>query len=918
MGWHVLLPGLLLSLPVVTGWTTSKCLLTEGSQLPLVSRYFSFCSVSPLSLLAACNSVKNLTETLADVPQTVEGLCLGGTVSSLPPDAFSAFPGLKILGLNLHLSRLQPGALRGLGQLQKLSFLDHPFGKQSLFIPPDAFGDLISLQRLHISGPCLDKKAGIQLPHSLQWLAVVFSCLQDVGQLAGMFPDLAQGSSSSRDPWALHMLDLSFNQGLKMASPGSLQGLQLDTLKLDQTPLEASRVRALGLQKLDVLSATFTAVTELPAEAVAHFELQELNVGKNKIGSISQEALASCHSLKTLNLQSTGLTKLPPGFLAAMPRLQRLYLAGNRLQSKTLCMNETGDVSGLMTLDLAANGLGSLPPATFSCLPHLRELLLQDNQLLSLEGQLFQGLQQLETLNLDKNPLFNLGKNWLAALPALTTLSLLDTQLPLSPDLGFWGAKSLHNLRLKLPSVPAPAVLSLPMNLISLELQAASGMKHWGLSPNVFPSLETLTIKGRGLKLEVQNASEVFPALQQLSLLQNSLEAFCSQDTSNIFLWQLPKLQTLKIWGAGSNSRPCLITGLPSLQELKLEALQSIIQPRSVHLEELLGELPQLRALQLSDTGLRSLSAAAFQKLGRLQAFALYNEKDLVLHDSLREYSPQMPQYIYILQSNLACQCANAWMEPWVKQSTKTYIYILGNKLCPAEEGGPGKHTLFSFLRDHCPQSLELKLFLASSFLVFLMIALPLLQEARSLWIPFLKALFRVWLQGWRGQEDEGKRFLFDVFVSHCRQDQGWVIEELLPVLEGFLPAGPGLRLCLPDRDFEPGKDVVENVVDSMVSSRVIFCVLSGQALCDPRCRLELHLATSLFLAAPFPPVLLLAFLEPISRHQLPGYHRLARLLRRGDYCLWPKEDEKKAGFWAWLKSRLGQPGLEQGGACGF
>lgn len=910
MGWHPLLPGLLLSLPLVTGWTTSKCLLTEGSQLPLVSRYFSLCSVSQLPFLAACFSVTNLTQTLAAVPRTVEGLCLMGSVSSLPPDAFSLFPGLKILSLNLHLTELLPGALRGLGQLQKLSFLDQPFGKKSLFLPPDAFGDLISLQSLHISGPCLDKKAGVQLPRSLQRLAVTFSCLQDVGELAGMFPDLVQGPSS-RDPWTLHMLDLTFNQGLKMASPGSLQGLQLETLNLGQTHLEAARVRDLGLQKLDVLYAQSTVVAELPAEAVAHFKLQELNVGRNKIGYISQEALASCNSLKSLGLQSTGLTKLPPGFLAAMPRLETLNLAGNQLQSVTLCMNETGDVSGLRTLNLAGNGLRILPPATFSCLPHLRELMLQDNQLLSLEGQLFRDLQQLETLHLDKNPRLNLGKNWLVALPALTTLSLLDTQISLSPDPGFWGAQSLHTLRLKLPSLPAPSVLSLPMYLTSLELHASSGMKPWRLSPNVFPFLETLTIKGRGLKLEVQNASEVFPTLQHLSLLQNSLETFCSQDTSNIFLWQLPKLQSLKIWGAGSNSRPCLITGLPSLQELKLESLQSVAQPRSVQLEELVGELPQLRTLQLSGTGLRTLSAAAFQRLGSLRVLVLYTEKDLVLHDSLREYSPQMPQYIYILQSNLACQCANAWMEPWVKQSTKTYIQILDRQLCLTEEGVPAKHPLFSFLWDHCPQTLELKLFLASSSLVFLLIALPLLQEVRNLWIPFLQALFRVWLQGRRGQGGEGKRFLFDVFVSHCRQDQGWVIEELLPALEGFLPAGLGLRLCLPDRDFEPGKDVVDNVVDSMVNSRVILCVLSGQALCSPRGRLELRLATSLFLAAPFPPVVLLAFLEPISRHQLPGYHRLARLLRRGDYCLWPQEEERKDGFWAWLRSRLGPPGLE-------
>lgn len=86
------------------------------------------------------------------------------------------------------------------------------------------------------------------------------------------------------------------------------------------------------------------------------------------------------------------MTKLPPAFLAAMPRLRRPDLAGNQLQSTVLCVNETGEALGLRTLDLSGNGWYILPPTTFSCLPHLWELLLQDNQLLSLEGHLFQDL----------------------------------------------------------------------------------------------------------------------------------------------------------------------------------------------------------------------------------------------------------------------------------------------------------------------------------------------------------------------------------------------------------------------------------------------------------------------------------------------------------------------------------------------
>uniref|UniRef100_A0A8D2CK41 TIR domain-containing protein n=1 Tax=Sciurus vulgaris TaxID=55149 RepID=A0A8D2CK41_SCIVU len=913
MAGHLLLHSLLLSLPLTAGWTASNCLVTEGSWLSLVSRFFHICPLdSRLSFLASCTQVTNLTQALEVVPQSVEGLCLAGSISILPQDAFSNYPGLKVLGLNLQLTQLLPGALRGLGQLRELSFLASP-SKSYLFLHPNAFDDLRSLQRLNFLGPCLDRNSSVQLPTSLRWLAVKYSCLQDVGELDDIFPDLAH-SAFSGDARTLDVLDLSFNRKLKIASPGALQGLRLGTLYLDHTKMEAAGVVSLGLQRLDKLSVSFTVTAELPAEAVAHFELQELDLGSKRIGQITLEALASCHSLQRLGLKNSGLTELPPNFLAAMPRLERLNLDSNQLQSVRLCMNETGLVSGLWTLNLSNNGLRTLPPATFSCLPHLRELLLQGNQLVSLDSQVFQDLWRLEILDLGRNPLVNLGEGWLAPLPSLTTLNLLDTHILFRSTWGSWGPESLHNLRLQLPSAPAGVALSLPAGLTSLELHAVPGMKPRKLFPSVFPILQNLTLDGWGLQLGTQNISEIFPALRQLTLLGSSLEALCSQDSFNFFLWQLPRLQSLKVRGDGHSPRPCCITGLPSLQELRLEILEYRARPRPVQLKELVGELPRLQVLRLARTGLETLSAAAFQGLGSLQVLVLDWEKGLVLDDSVREHSPQMPQYVYILSSSLACQCANAWVGPWFERSPRSYIWVQSPQLCRTESRDHSKNPLFPFLLNHCPDTLELELFLGSSALLLLLISLPLLQEARNSWVLYLRALFRAWLQGLRCRKHEGKNFLYDVYVSHCRQDQGWVVQELLPALEGCPPDDQGLRLCLPERDFEPGKDVADNVADSMASSRVTLCVLSHQALHTPRCRLELRLATSLLLAAPHPPVLLLIFLEPISRHQLPRYHRLARLLRRGDYCIWPKEDEEKDSFWAWLRSRLGQPGCRQMG----
>lgn len=72
-----------------------------------------------------------------------------------------------------------------------------------------------------------------------------------------------------------------------MASPGSLQGLQVEILNLRGTHLDAVTVKDLGHLKLDVLYAQ-TASAELAAEAVVHFELQGLNVERSKLGYISR------------------------------------------------------------------------------------------------------------------------------------------------------------------------------------------------------------------------------------------------------------------------------------------------------------------------------------------------------------------------------------------------------------------------------------------------------------------------------------------------------------------------------------------------------------------------------------------------------------------------------------------------------
>ena len=84
--------------------------------------------------------------------------------------------------------------------------------------------------------------------------------------------------------------------------------------------------------------------------------------------------------------------------------------------------------------------------------------------------------------------------------------------------------------------------------------------------------------------------------------------------------------------------------------------------------------------------------------------------------------------------------------------------------------------------------------------------------------------------------------FDYDVFISYCHKDEAWIKSELIPFLE---TREPRLRVCHHERDFAPGKSIVENIVDSLDRSRKCLLVLSDQFLDSTWCMFETHLASN-------------------------------------------------------------------------
>ncbi|XP_004698917.2 toll-like receptor 11 [Echinops telfairi] len=896
----------LLSLLMSLGcaWTTPGCTIADSSLLSNISYYIPFCPLAPgLQFFASCSHVNDLAQTLAVLPSRLEALCLQGTVQVLSANAFGRFPILKLLRLQLGPIRVTSGAFQGVTQLQHL-FFEHPAPCcLSLFLPADALQPFGLLRSLSFEGYCLNSSHSIQLPLSLSHLTMRHSCMTDLQELKELFPSLVPdsspiGSSSSWSPF-LEVLDLSANLQLRQVDARALQGLQLHSLRLESTPLNAGELLGTGLLHLDSLSLVDTGIKKLPRDVTANFELCALDLGRNQIQSIEDDDLPGCHSLEHLNLHANSLHALPTRFFSALPQLQRLNLSMNQL-GPTLVLPAGPVSSNLSMLDLSLNGLRALPARAFFSLPQLQELWLGGNNISHLSSEMLGGLRWLKTLDLNWNQIKVLEPGWLASLPALTSLTLLGTHIENFSGRLLQGPQQLSHLQLG-----AWEFLTLynpwPSTLLSLELRAEIVEFKFSLR-EAFLSLENLALQAYWVLPPPTNTTFHFPSLRHFTL-RGCPSIFSSHHTYGLFP-QLPLLEHLHFWSDPQEIEHVQLSGLPRLRVLELGDVTGFYPSNQMKLEEILMEVPQLEVLALSNVNLEDLSVSSFRDLRFLRLLLLNSERVLGLNRSLQELIPQMPQYVYFSDVIFKCQCENSWVEPWAARTPNTFVYGLENSICMVNGSDRSKTPFLSFLSAYCLDDLEFQSFLTSFTLVLLLTSFALLGGPNWPWLHHLWALCRAWwlkMGGWHHRS----HYVYDVFISYCGQDQAWVLAELIPALEKPFPDGEGLRLCLPERDFGVGQDRIDAMASSMESSRATLCVLSRHALGSPWSNLELRLATYHMVAKPGTARLLLLFLEPIDRRQLCGYHRLARWLQQEDYLDFPKRSVDWEAFWSKLRKRL-------------
>ena len=139
--------------------------------------------------------------------------------------------------------------------------------------------------------------------------------------------------------------------------------------------------------------------------------------------------------------------------------------------------------------------------------------------------------------------------------------------------------------------------------------------------------------------------------------------------------------------------------------------------------------------------------------------------------------------------------------------------------------------------------------------------------------------------------------FRYDIFMSYAEEDKDLVFNHLMPELEGRL----GLRLCVHQRDFHPGRNILDNIEDCVVSSKKVMMIFSTYFAHSPWCQFELSLCQR----------------HAMERHdELVVVHvnntrdceltpSMAAIMRTSTYISWSEQDVGNAFFWIRLRVAL-------------
>ena len=155
-----------------------------------------------------------------------------------------------------------------------------------------------------------------------------------------------------------------------------------------------------------------------------------------------------------------------------------------------------------------------------------------------------------------------------------------------------------------------------------------------------------------------------------------------------------------------------------------------------------------------------------------------------------------------------------------------------------------------------------------------------------------------------RRKQQAKQKFRYDVFVSHSGKDKDWVDKVLQPKLENENK----IRLCLPARDFELGRPIIESIIESIDKSRKTLLIISPNFIKENMRKFEMRLALQKLEFKGN--VLVVAMLQRVENKKMKIVRRA--LFEEKIKLKWSEDSKKQVLFWEQLIDALDVPEREE------
>ncbi|CAI9582147.1 unnamed protein product [Staurois parvus] len=246
------------------------------------------------------------------------------------------------------------------------------------------------------------------------------------------------------------------------------------------------------------------------------------------------------------------------------------------------------------------------------------------------------------------------------------------------------------------------------------------------------------------------------------------------------------------------------------------------------------------------------------------------------------------------------CTCEIVDFINWINSNNVNIPRLATDVTCATPDKWK-KHGIISFDIHTCNMDFtELLLFLVSFVLIVPLTVLPIMSNLFywDIWYIYHWCMARLMYSKVPSSET-----IYDAFITYDEKDlavSDWVINDLCDQLENR--GGKHILLCLEERDWEPGKAIVDNIAESINQSKKTLFVLTKNYVKSGKFRTAFYLAMQKLMDENRD-VIIIILLQPVLQHS--QYLRLRKKICKSSILEWPTNPHAESLFWQKIKNVL-------------